>query len=570
MEIIFIQFAIILTAAFLLCYLIRLLKQPVIIGYILAGIIISPFILYSGSFNLITGNIIKVCSDFGVAFLLFMVGLHLNPKVIKEIGKLSLIVGIVQMLVIFVLGYFVSHFLLGFNTLTSSYIGIALMFSSTIIVMKLILDKGELENLYSKISIGILIVQDLVAMVILMLISLTGNLNLNEILTPVILKELLSIAIIFFVLFILGYFMIPKVTRSIAKSQELLFLFSLCWFFLIASCFSYFGFSVEIGALIAGVILSTSPYSTEISSKIKPLRDFFLIILFIFLGLKMNLLTINLPIIYNALILSGVVLIFKPIILMGLMAWFGYTKRNNFLVGTTLAQISEFSLIILALGVSLGHVSSEILSILTLTALITITLSTYMVMFSTGFYSRIFKFLSLFERKNTEKKEKLKKKYNAILFGYNRIGFGILNALKKIKMNYLIIDFNPDIISDLQKLRIPALYGDAYDFDLLDELPLDKVELVVSTIPDFDTNALLIENIRSVNPNALIIVRAHQVKEALELYKCGATYVLTPHFLGGEHLSRMIENLKIDEKGYLKEKEMHIKMLKERLRKGVS
>jgi len=570
MEIIFIQFAIILTAAFLLCYLIRLLKQPVIIGYILAGIIISPFILYSGSFNLITGNIIKVFSDFGVAFLLFMVGLHLNPKVIKEIGKLSLIVGIVQMLVIFVLGYFVSHFLLGFNTLTSSYIGIALMFSSTIIVMKLILDKGELENLYSKISIGILIVQDLVAMVILMLISLTGNLNLNEILTPVILKELLSIAIIFFVLFILGYFMIPKVTRSIAKSQELLFLFSLCWFFLIASCFSYFGFSVEIGALIAGVILSTSPYSTEISSKIKPLRDFFLIILFIFLGLKMNLLTINLPIIYNALILSGVVLIFKPIILMGLMAWFGYTKRNNFLVGTTLAQISEFSLIILALGVSLGHVSSEILSILTLTALITITLSTYMVMFSTGFYSRIFKFLSLFERKNTEKKEKLKKKYNAILFGYNRIGFGILNALKKIKMNYLIIDFNPDIISDLQKLRIPALYGDAYDFDLLDELPLDKVELVVSTIPDFDTNALLIENIRSVNPNALIIVRAHQVKEALELYKCGATYVLTPHFLGGEHLSRMIENLKIDEKGYLKEKEMHIKMLKERLRKGVS
>ena len=235
------------------------------------------------------------------------------------------------------------------------------------------------------------------------------------------------------------------------------------------------------------------------------------------------------PVIINALILSAVVLIGKPLIFMALSAFFRYTKRTNFLVGTTLAQISEFSLIVLVLGVAVGHITAEILHTLTLTLVITIFLSTYMIMYSKGLYKKLYGFISLFERRKVREEKDLKKRYDVILFGYNRIGFSILRSLKKIKKRYLVVDFNPDTVSDLKKFNIPCLYGDVDDPELLRELPLNKINMAVSTVPDFDTNVLLIETIKMVNPKAIIIVRAHSIQEALDLYKEGANYVLTPH-----------------------------------------
>jgi len=560
MEQIFIQLAIILFTAFVVSYIVKLLNQPIIIGYIIAGMIISPFILNFGA----SQEIINLFSQFGIAFLLFIVGLHMNPKVIKEVGTASLIIGGIQIVFTFALGFVISFFVLGFDTITSSYIGIALAFSSTIIVMKLLSDKRQLDSLHGKIAIGILIIQDLVAVVVLMFISsFSGGVNFTEFA----IQSLLMGGALVVVLFLIGYFILPRAIKSIASSQELLFLFSICWCFLIAALFSYFGFSIEIGALIAGIVLSMSPYSIEISSKIRPLRDFFLIIFFIILGLNIQIGNLG-SIIVNALILSLIALLFKPVLLMSLMALFGYTKRTNFLTGTTLAQISEFSLIVLALGVAMGHISGEILSTLTLAGIITITLSTYMIIYSEQFYKALGKFTSFFEIKNVKKRKKKHVKYDAILFGYNRIGFGILNSLKRIKKNYLVVDFNPDTIDGLKKNRIPCLYGDVYDTDLLNELPLEKIKLGVSTIPDFETNFLLIENIRFVNPKAIIIVRANQIKDALKLYKKGADYVLTPHFLGGEYISNMIKEMKTDIKDYEKERKNHIKMLKNVLDRG--
>ncbi len=563
---IFIQLGIILFMAFVVSYVVKAFRQPIIIGYILAGVV-AAFAIETGFINLESSReIIDIFSQFGIAFLLFIVGLHLNPKVIKEIGTSALLIGFAQMVLTFALGFVVSSQLLGFNIINASYIGIALAFSSTIITMKLLSDKRNLDSLYGKISIGILIIQDLVAVSALMFISsMSSGTNLSSF----VLKGLLSGGGLIGILFLIGFFVLPKVIKNIAKSQELLFLFSICWCFIIAALFSYFGFSIEIGSLVAGVVLSISPYSTEISSKIRPLRDFFLIIFFIILGF--NFPTSNLaPIIKNAFILSALVLIFKPLILMSLMALFGYTKRNNFLVGTTLAQISEFSLILIILGLSVhgALLDSSILPMITLTMIITITISTYMIIYSHKFYERISGFVSFFEKKNIKKNRKIKKEYDAILFGYNRIGFSILRSLKKIKKNYLVIDFNPDTIENLTKFRIPCIYGDVYDVELLKELPLDKIKLAVSTLPDFETNFLLIESIRVVNPNAIIIVRAHQISDALDLYKKGASYVLTPHFLGGEYVAKMIEHDEIDKEEYLKEKKKHIDTLKKMMDKG--
>jgi len=276
MEPIFIHLAIVLLIAFIVSYIIRAFNQPLIIGYIVAGIIISPFVLKFG----ISVDAIEIFSDFGIAFLLFMVGLHLNPKVIKEIGGSSLFVGLAQMILTFGVTFLISNKLLGFNYLTSSYIGIALAFSSTIIIMKLLSDMKQLDSLYGKMSIGILIIQDLAAIAVLMFISsMTNGTNL----TSFAVQGLLVGGGMILILFLIGIFVLPGITKGIAKSQELLFLFSIMWAFLIAALFAWRGFSIEIGALIAGIVLSISPYSTEISSKIRPLRDFFLILFFIIL-----------------------------------------------------------------------------------------------------------------------------------------------------------------------------------------------------------------------------------------------------------------------------------------------
>ncbi len=560
MEQIFIQLAIILLTAFVFSYFARLLKQPIIIGYILSGIIISPFILVFGA----SAEIINVFSKFGIAFLLFIVGLHLKPKTIKEIGISSVLIGLAQIIFTFFVAFIISLKLLNLDVISSAYIGIALAFSSTIIVMKLFSDKQDLDSLYAKISIGILIIQDIVAIAVLVFISsLSGGASFSKFA----LGGILGGAGLLLLLLLFGFFVLPKLVKNIAKSQELLFLFSVCWCFVIAGLFNYFGFSIEIGALIAGVILSISPYSVEISSKMRPLRDFFIIIFFIILGLNTEFGNLGL-ILVGALVFSIIVLILKPIIIMAFMALFKYTKRTNFLVGTTLAQVSEFSLVILLLGVSTGHINSEILHTVILTMIITILLSTYMIIYSEKFYLKMSKFASLFERRDIKVEKKIKEDYDAILFGYNRIGFSILNSFKKTNKRYLVVDFNPETISNLTKLRIPSLYGDVDDSEFLHELPLEKLKIIVSTIPEFDTNILLLEIVRRVNKNAIIILRAHTIDDALEFYKKGASYVLTPHFLGGEYVSHLINELKSDEKGYEKEKEKHIAMLKEAARKG--
>ncbi|MDP3992110.1 MAG: cation:proton antiporter [Nanoarchaeota archaeon] len=556
---VFNQISIIILIVLGVSFIMRILRQPLIIGYIISGIIAGPFFL-----KIIPGiSTLNVFSELGIAFLLFIVGLHLSPRVIKEVGKISLLTGIGQILFTFLLGYFIGT-LLGYSPLTSMYIAIAITFSSTIIIMKLLSDKGDLYTLYGKISIGFLLVQDLVAIIILIIVSAvsSGGDVVSQILLTL-LKGLVLISL----LAPISIFVLPKFHDFFAKSQEFLFVFSIAWGLGLASLFFYAGLSIEVGALIAGILLSMSPYSLEISSRMKPLRDFFLISFFLLLGAQMTIGNFN-SLIVPAIIFSLLILIGNPLIVMALMALEGYTKKTNFLAGLTVAQISEFSLILIALGVKVGHISQEILSLMTFIGLITIAGCTYMIIYSDKLYHLLSKHLGLFEKKKVRERKPSSRNTEAILFGYNRIGFSILSSLKKIKKNYLVVDYNPDVIADLTKLRIPCVYGDVDDEDLLKELPLDKIEIAVSTIPDFGANTILIENIRHVNKKAIIIVRAHSIDDALDLYKKGASYVLTPHFLGGDYVARMLSIIKTDEKGYEEEKERHIKMLKERFSRG--
>jgi Kef-type K+ transport system membrane component KefB len=496
-----------------------------------------------------------------------MVGLSLNPKAVKDVGKISLITGIGQILFTTTIGFIISS-ILGFGIIPSMYIAIALAFSSTIIIMKILQDKNDTEALYGRIAIGFLIVQDIVAMVILMLVSSFAVANITSVSTFAF-GVLVKITLLLGALYFTSHYILPRVMDYIAKQQEFLLLFSVGWCLFLSALFYKLGFSMEIGALLAGVSLAVSPYRYEISSKVKPLRDLFILLFFIFLGSQMvftNIAQYILP----SIIFSLFVLVGNPLIVIALMSRFGYTKKTSFLAGLTVAQISEFSLILVALGVSAGHLNPEILSMVTVVGLVTIGGSTYIMTHSDSVYPKIANLLSIFDKKGKKIDGMVNHDdhaHDVIVFGYDRIGYDLLETLKKIKKSFLVVDFNPQVVARLDGKGLPCRYGDASDCELLAELRLESAAMIVSTIPDFETNLLLVKKIREVNPKGIIIVVSHQVDQAIQLYEEGATYVLIPQFIGGHHTSTLIEEFSFDLNRFLREKAKHMKHLE--LRKNL-
>ena len=559
MENIFLQISIALLVVLGISFIMRILKQPLIVGYILSGILLGPIL-----FNMLPNTeTLQIFSQFGIAFLLFIVGLYLNPKTIKEVGKISLITGIGQVVFTSLIGYFIGIWL-GFSPIISLYIAVALTFSSTIIIMKLLSDKDALDKLYGKISIGFLLIQDIIAIIILIVVSSLSN---GENAANLIFSTLIKGIIIFAVLFPISYFVLPKLSSFFAKSQEFLFVFAISWGLGLSALFLFAGFSIEVGALIAGIMLSMSPYSYEVSSKLKPLRDFFIISFFILLGAQMtfgNLTSLWLP----AVIFSLFILIGNPLIVMILMGIFGYNKNTGFMAGLTVAQISEFSLILIALGVRAGHLTNEILSLVTIIGLITIAGSTYMIIYSEKIYPFLSKYLSIFERKKVKEEIAKKVDYEYILFGENRIGFSIMKSFTHLKKKYLVVDFNPERVKRLNYTGIKCIYGDVSDSDFIDNLRIEKAKIIVSTIPETDNNLMLLNKIRNKNKEVIIIVTAKQISDTYKLYKAGANYVILPHFLGGEYTARLIEKAKENKKEYEIEKNKQLSELKERLKEG--
>ncbi|MEK6916825.1 MAG: cation:proton antiporter, partial [Nanoarchaeota archaeon] len=454
METALLELGIIIGITLIITALMNLFKQPFIIGYIITGILVN----YLGILK--SSEAITIFGEIGILFLLFMVGIGLNPKVIKQTGKVAIITGLGQIIFTSIIGFIICIFL-GYSVVTSLFISIALTLSSTIVIMKLLSDKGDLESLYGRISIGFLIIQDIIAMFVLMGISsFSSGFGIKEMLINTFAVGIGMVVI----LLMISHFFMPKIIEFIAKSQEFLLLFSLGWCMALSALFYYMNFSVEIGALLAGITLSLSPYRYEISSKTKNIRDFFIVLFFIWLGSQ---LVVSDIVTYFAIILyfSAFVLIGNPLIVMILMGILGYTKRTGFLAGLTVAQVSEFSLIIIAMGVKFGYLGKEILSIITMVTIITIAGSTYFIIYGDKIFKYLSNYLKIFERKGKKvdeyKYHDTKESYEIILFGYNRIGLSIANSFRKLKMRFLVVDYNPDTIFDMAKKGIHCRYGDA-------------------------------------------------------------------------------------------------------------
>ena len=559
---IFIEIGFIVFIATAISIIMRLLKQPLFVGYILSGVVVGPYVL-----NLIQSTeYIELFSKIGIAILLFIVGLSLKPDIVRQVGKVSLIVGIGQIIITSILGFFLMQ-LLGFSTISSLYGAVAITLSSTIIILKLLSDRGDIDKLYGKISIGLLLVQDVFATVILLTVSILGS-SSSIVGNATQFGILLAIKGIFFfvLLYIISRYFLPRLMNFLANSQELLFLFSITWGLGLAAIFYVFGFSLEIGALAAGIALSASPFSQEISSRMKPLRDFFILLFFIMLGSQIVLSNIG-NIIIPALIISLFIFIVKPIVVFIPMRLFGYKIRTGFFTAITVSQISEFSLILLALGLSFGHLDSEFVSLITLTGIITIAGSAYFVLHADRVYIAlrpVLLFLELRKKLIEEKDKEDVTKETMIIFGYDRVGYDFVHMAQKINKDYFVVDFNPNLIPKFKKNNIPFRFGDADDIDFLEDIGVEKAGMVVSTIPDFKTNLNLVTYYRSHNANGIIIAVSHTIKNTQELYEKGASFVVMSHYLGAMHASRMIEAHNLRPDTFEKEKQQHLEYLQKR------
>lgn len=556
---IFSELSILIVVATGMALVMRLLHQPLIIGHILTGLIAGPFLL-----DIVQSTeTLAFLSHIGIAILLFTVGLHLNPALIRKFGRIAFVTGIGQVVITSFAGYLFSV-ALGYSHIASFYIGVALAFSSTIIIMKLITDKGDVDTLYAKIAIGFLIVQDLIAVLLIMAIPLFSGTESS----PISIAKLLGMTVLLVGFIALtGKLFLSRFNQYLEESQEFLFLFAIAWGIGIAALFHSLGLSLESGALIAGIALASLPSRIEIAARLAPLRDFFIILFFIYLGSQLELSALG-ALIPIAILLSALVLIGNPLILMAIMGYMGYRKKTSLQTGFTVAQISEFSLILMALGLSLGHVSQEDLSLVTLVGLTTIFGSTYLILYSDTIYKYLEPFLGFFERSNAHESHPRRKHYGVILFGCNRIGYDFMQTLQKLDRSFLVVDHDPERIKELDTQDVQTLFGDASNLSFLEEINFSHAELVISTIPSPEINALIHKVVRAQAPEAVVIVLAHRISDALAHYDDGIDYVILPHFLGGKHAAELVLKLKGDRARYEKLRDDHREHLELRLSIG--
>ncbi|KKR78243.1 MAG: Sodium/hydrogen exchanger [Candidatus Curtissbacteria bacterium GW2011_GWA1_40_9] len=555
----FLSFAFILVLAAGLGIIARTLKQPLVLAYIFAGIIISAASFF-GEFDT---KILEPLSNFGIAFLLFLTGIDMKLEDLKYVGRAALYTGIGQIVFTALVGFVILS-ALGFSTVASIYIAVAITFSSTVIIVKLLSEKNDLQSLYGKIAVGFLLVQDFVAIIALMVLSgFAGGQTPSIVSLGFILVKgvLLVAATILFTKFVM-----KSIFRLASSSIELLFVVAIAWAFLLSGVAEFVGFSIAIGAFLAGIAIASSPYRVQISGRVKPLKDFFIIIFFILLGVSMSSGFGNLNIMHVVLV-SLFILIGNPLIVMAVMMTLKFRNRTSFLASVTVAQISEFSLILMAVAQSLGHVGSREVALVASVGVITITLSSYLILYGNAIYAYVQKPMSkLFPEKARDpyvtRHEELKD--HVVLVGGEQMGSDILSFLSgKIqdRDQIVVIDFNPEIHARLSSEGYNAVFGDVTDPEVLEELELGRARLLVITDPDAGDSAHIIQMAREKNFKGPVIGTAYWIHDAIKLYEMGADYVVVPETVGGKHVSRILADHWEDLGKIKKEKSKHFEDL---------
>lgn len=553
MDSVFTGLSLIIVVAAAVALVMRLVGQPQIIGYILTGIIVGPAVFHITK----SPETLALFSDLGIALLLFIIGLGLNPQALREVSKTATYVGFIQVGVITALGWALGM-ALGLSSTPAAFLGASLAVSSTIIILKMLSDKREQARLYGKIAIGVSLVQDMFAIA---LVVITSAGNTKHVALGTTLELAIKGGVLGFVIYWISSRLLPAFHRVISESQEFLFLFAIAWGLGSAALFQKIGLSSEIGALLAGVCLATQPYAQEIAARLRPLRDFFVVVFFIALGANLNLHHIGAM--FSIIVVSAlVVIIAKPLVAMAVMGYLGYTKRTGFKTSVALAQVSEFSIVLVLLAEKRGLIDSSLVTAITFIALCSIAASSYLILFSDKIFASLERFLGVFERSQTHGEQTVPRNYEMVLLGYQKGGHEFVKAFRQLSNNFVVIDYDPEVIDILEQRKIHHIYGDATDVELLEEANVAKARLVVSTITDIQANSSLLDFLKRKHSDAVVIAQADNPHQAGRLYDEGASYVILPHFIGGEKIGAFVRKSGFRKSDFKKIREQHIRQLK--------
>lgn len=543
------------------------LKLPLLLGYLLAGIILGPHL----GFGIIhSDETISLLAEIGLIFLMYILGMEIDIKKLMKAGKAVFVNGITQFLGCCILGLGFFH-LLGFGfkqgDFTLIYLAVAGSLSSTLIVVKILSDRMELDTLTSRITLGILVLQDVWAIAFL-----ATQPNLSNFQASILLFSLAKALVLILISALLAKYALPWIFEKIAKQVELTLIVAMGWCFFIAQVASSLGLSMEMGALVAGVSIASFPYHVQIAVKVSSLRDFFVTLFFVALGLQIpmpnkEILLLSLGIIFFTLF-SRVLIIYPVLYKMK------YGNRGSLIPGINLSQVSEFSLVILSLGVSYKHIPPYIMSSFIIALVFTALLSSFLVPNSHQIYRFLNPILEKFGMKDNIDQGKEGRDDGVdhshdpkiIFLGFYREASSFLAEIetrhsKEALSEIMVVDINPETIKKLSDKGIQVHYGDIGHSDTLHHMNFHNARIVISAIPDSilrgTSNSKLLKVVKEIAPNAKVIVTAETTTGAQSLYEEGADYVCMSRIVSAHYFADILERIESGNGEIVKQNSIH-------------
>ena len=523
--------AIIVIAALIGGLVAQFLRQPLIIGFILAGVVVGP---YTGIISVSEVHNIELLAEIGVALLLFALGLEFSLKELKPVRNIAIFGTPIQIILTMLYGMAIGY-LLDLDWIYSIWLGALISISSTMVILKTLSSQGRMGTLSSRVMIGMLIIQDLA--VIPMMIMLPELNNLGDALNTFGLAALKA-AIFIGIMILAGTKLLPVLLSYIARwnSREL-FLIAITAIGLGVGYATYLaGLPFAFGAFIAGLVLSESDYGHQALSDIIPLRDLFGLLFFVSIGMLLDphFLISNLA---TILLLVALVIIGKGLIFGGISVLFGFGNIIPFALGLGLFQIGEFSFVLARLGLSTGSIDNELYSLFLVTAIMTMVLTPALSGLTTRVYSLKKRFYKD-EQMATINIPQSGLNDHIVIAGYGRIGKHIAKLLQLLKLEFVIIEFNYNRVLTAKSAGIPVIFGNANQENVLQAAGIKNARLLLVTLPSILITQSVVDIVKGLNPNLHIVARAEEIEHIKTLYEHGVYEVVQPHFEAGLEITR--------------------------------
>ncbi len=535
--------AICIIAAWVVAVISQVARQPLLLAYLVAGFAVGPH-----GFQWVTNpDSIQTISEIGLSLLLFMIGLEIDLKRMLSAGRVITFTALSQILGCTVLGWLVFNFIgPAQNKLEAIYLAIAAAMSSTVIIVKILYDKRELETLSGRITLGVLVLQDVF---VILFLAIQPNLK-NPAITPLVLA-LGKVILLLSVAFLASRFALPKIFKQIARLPELVLVGALAWCLALAGFAGWLGLSTAMGALIAGMMISTFPYTLDVIARVTSIRDFFVTLFFVGLGMEIPLPTWSYILwtlfVCLFLVASRFATIFPPL----------YRMRQGFRVSLlpaiNLSQLSELSLVLLALGLKSGDVSANTVGIAAFSFAFLAVGSTYGILKSEGLLRAVTPWLRKLDLKDLDQDANEnsggEKSKRICLLGFSWTASSLLAEIERNRSDLLteivVIDFNPVVHEKLKARKVHAVYGDITARDVLHHAGAGHAEFIICSLPNMvlkgADNLKMLRQLRELNPVAKIIVHAELLADVPKLYAAGASYVTAPRLLEAADLRQVVE-----------------------------